>query len=308
MHRAIKTVFITGLALCMIGGGIYAIGAAAGGRTHVQKTGLDIKYSIQANQDGETKNQTNDSTKKSKELKTFYQEKTQLDSIRSLTVDFKHIDFKIKPSGDQHYYLKYTIDSKTQGNPLQIQSENGVLTMTEREAEASTFYIRTNIDFLDKMLGTDQQDAYTSLLILYIPEDNHLTDCTFQMGKGDMEIKGLQTDSMNLSMDEEGLKLTDSILQNSQIFLEVGDVTGKNISFRGDSTIKTDGDIKITMDSANADDLSIHAKAKDGDIETSKHFSGNITEKGDASIYQYQSGNGAHELNLISTDGDISIN
>ena len=99
----------------------------------------------------------------------YKQEKIPLDyDGEEIRADLKHVDFIVRLSEDNSFYLEYNISGKNDEPPLTVNTQDGVLILEEKNAKPATYYRGVFIDGISDNLKTEKTD-YTSVVTLYIP-------------------------------------------------------------------------------------------------------------------------------------------
>ena len=125
---------------------------------------------------------------------------------------------------------------------------------------------------------------------------------------GDTNIQNSNLKDLELKTGLDDLVMQNTSCTNSQIDMSDGDIKASNIVFRGNNKMTSSlGDITLGISEENLKDLSIQAETKLGDIKTRKSDKlGTITRNDDNVVLQSDEQN-KNELEIQSSDGDITF-
>ncbi|MEF2824994.1 MAG: DUF4097 family beta strand repeat-containing protein [Peptococcaceae bacterium] len=284
MKKSIKVLLVTACTLCVIGALLVGIGIANGGRENLRENVSNVH--------------------------TYTQEKTQLDAaITDLEVDINFANLIIKPSGNEHYYLSYHIDSASTTNPFSYDIENGLLHLQEADSEA-LYYERNAIDLLSLILEVDDENAIEnsdSTVTLYVPKDA-LNAVDLQMEYGDLSLNDCTLPSIKCHLAYGDLNVTNAEWTAASFGLEYGDVNGTGLRCNGLTQFAADyGDVTLVQTTI-PDTQSIQVTSEFGEVTINPAFGGTLT-KSDSDYTQYErlSGTDGHLLSIQTEYGDIAL-
>lgn len=325
MRKVTKAVLIAGVLLCVLGGGLYAVGRYTGGKEYVK------------NADAENS-----------KMETVTLDRKKLEEIQKIEADIADVDFEIEPSKDESFYLSYNLEKRKGKNPLTFEVEEGVLKLTEEGGYDSSVYVHVDLNFLDKLMGGKKAEVHKNVITLYVPAKKILEDCDLSLGDGDLSIAGLQCKNTDISLscgdltikdaefgnstistDDGDMNISDLVckelkvcsesgdiqfkeseLDHAVVTLNDGDLQAKEITLSGEVTIRDEtGDVDISLAADSAKNTEIEARTECGDIVVSKSLDGTkySDDYDDTSEYQRNIKNAAGYLNIKCEDGDISI-
>lgn len=325
MKKATKAVLTAGVLLCVLGGGLYAIGRYTGGKEYVK------------NADAENS-----------KMETVTLDKKKLEKIQKMEADIEDADFEIEPSKDDSFYLSYNLEKRKGKNPLTYEVEEGVLKLTEEGGYDSSVYVHVDLNYLGKLVGDKKAEVHKNVITLYVPAEKPLEDCKLSLGDADMSIVGLRSKNtdissswgdltiknsefdnstistgdgdmnisdlvckeLNLCSESGDIQFKGSELDNAVITLNDGDLQAKEVTLSGEVTIKDEtGDVDISLAAESAENTEIEARTEWGDIVVSKSLDGTkySDDYDDTSEYQRHIKTAVGYLNIRCEDGDISI-
>lgn len=236
----------------------------------------------------------------------YKQEKIPLDyDGEEIRADLKHVDFIVRLSEDNSFYLEYNISGKNDEPPLTVNTQDGVLILEEKNAKPATYYRGVFIDGISDNLKTEKTD-YTSVVTLYIPSDAEIKLMT-NMGEGDMELYGLNVKPIEIHMDEGDLELFDVAIKGGNIILVNGDIVAENMKLSQNIQMQTEnGDFLLELDPSFQDMLSIYANSE-MDIEVSEKLGGKLSESDEKAYFERKVKGSDDCLTIVSKYGDIMI-
>ena len=145
-----KNFLIIGTVFCALGTVLFASGIAAGGREYIKNTDLNTY-------NGSFSSEKSDSNH-------AILEKEKIDSFQNLNADLKHMDFSIRESDDENYYLSYNVETVKGIIPVSWQVENGTLNMSEKNGKTASGYLQIDIGFLQEFLTDGHVSDDTDML------------------------------------------------------------------------------------------------------------------------------------------------
>ena len=270
-----KNFLIIGTVFCALGTVLFASGIAAGGREYIKNTDLN------------TYNGTFSSEKSDSNHAIL--EKEKIDSFQNLNADLKHMDFSIRESDDENYYLSYNVETVKGVIPVSWQVENGTLNMSEKNGKTASGYLQIDIGFLQEFLTdghvSDDTDMLENQIIVYIPHKQTLENFSCQMNKGDFTLDSLncqnfhlQTNTGDISLrslqtkrgaisDKDGdISIIDSSLENMKLDASLGDLSAAESNFTDSILSLSSGDAELSNVSFNNN---CQITSKMGDIDLS---------------------------------------
>ena len=289
---------------CAVGILFFGVGIASGGRNYVKTADLNrISGTAMMN--------SSDSH--------AILSKTEIDAFSSVNVDLKNLDLDIKASDDNKFYISYNIETTDGMLPLSYQVQNDALNIVEKNGHESSSYIHIDINFLQEMLGQSHVIENSNKVTVYIPKKTDLSGFSCKMGygalnvkktviqneDGDINISDSTFKNLKLCTDLGSLKISDTILTNSQIEMMDGDVKAENISFSGENEFTSDlGDITLSIPKKTLSTLSIEAEASEINIPEEL---GNVTTDEDDTQLISSENKAQNSLQIENKDGDIKI-
>ena len=100
MKKIVKRLLMAGVISCGVGVILYGAGNLLGGKEYVRAANL---------------NRLSGTAMRNSEDGISRMPKTQIDDVSKIDVDFEYIDFHVKASEDDHYYLEYTLEGDEDG-------------------------------------------------------------------------------------------------------------------------------------------------------------------------------------------------
>lgn len=302
---------ITGITLCVAGLVLSAAGYFAGGKDFTYAS--DHVY-VSGGADSAKKN-------------LAVMEKQQMDAFTKLNVDFQNFDLDIRTSGDDHYYMEYSLEKGGNENPLTWENKDGELTLQEASGGKGGYYISYDLGNLLNHTEPQKQEEINTV-ILYVPKETQFSEAKIQLsdgdlildqgkfenfeadfGDGDVKIKDIQcTKKMQLKSNDGDVILEKADIADGIISLVDGDLKMNHSSLGGNVEIgSSDGDVFIQMENGSAAKTNIHLKTTDGDIVTDNLPQGKSDSKEDTSVYENKVDGATASLNVKCGDGDISL-
>ena len=312
MKNWVKICLFTGIGCIATGIILYGIGSFAGGKDYVRAADLNT-LSTSAMKD---------------ESSYSILAKTQIDDYHNLTVNLNILDLKVVPSGDEHFYISYNVNSDKQKSALTYNVENDTLTLKETDSSKGSF-VHVDINFLtDLFHDKDTPDSEDSVT-LYVPENTKLKKLNLNSDMSDIQIASVNADSGTIKTASGDIELKSCDLNNIALTSDMGDITIKgsnlntctltsnsgdfecsNITFNGDNSITSDmGEVDIESSTDNLTKLAIQVNTDIGDIDTSDKLNGYFKKNNDDSAQTYLTETKKPVGNLtIQTDsGDVSL-
>lgn len=283
MKKANKILLLLSLLLCLIGGVIFGIGSWAGG--------VDALHELRGNR-----------------TQSYDQDKTPLDTFTKIDANLNYADLTIRPSDDDKAYLEYHIDGPSNIKPLTATVKDDTLHLADWYSDEGYGYIHYNVlDLLDQLLADDQRiPMQEARAILYLPQ-SALADCSIDSDTGNLDIDGLTADTLSLKLGAGDLALANCIFADSDISVEIGDLTAEGLTLSGENTISTETG-SITLGLANPDALTIDATSEIGEIDLSDRYtSGALRETYDGSRFTQKPQNATGQLTLNAEIDNISL-
>ena len=114
-----KNFLIIGTVFCALGTVLFASGIAAGGREYIKNTDLN------------TYNGSFSSAKSDGSHAIL--EKRKIDSFQNLNASLKHMDFAVRESEDENYYISYNVETVKGVIPVSWQTADGTLNLSEKK-------------------------------------------------------------------------------------------------------------------------------------------------------------------------------
>lgn len=312
MKKALKTCLVTGVGCIAAGVVLYGAGALAGGKDYVRAADLN-RLSTSAMKD---------------ENSSAVLAKTQIDDYRNLNIDLNILDLKVVPSGDEHFYISYNVNTDKQNSALTYTVENDTLTLKETDSSTGSF-VHVDIGFLaDLFHDKDTPDSENSIT-LYVPEDTDLKklnlNCdmseiqitsvnadsgSIRTASGDIELKSCDLNNVTLNSDMGDFTIKKSNLDTCTLTSNSGDFECTNVTFSGDTSITSDmGEVDIEGPTDNLIKLAIQVNTNIGDIDTSDKLDGYFkkNENDSAQTYLKETGKPVGNLTIQTDSGDVSL-
>ncbi|MEJ8736393.1 DUF4097 family beta strand repeat-containing protein [Erysipelotrichaceae bacterium HCN-30851] len=290
MKKSTKRLCILGISLCIAGGIMCRIGY------FMDDSSISLSNIV--------------STINSNEEKHLYKlEKTKISDIQSLDFELSTSSFKVESSDDASFYISYHIQSAAKKDPISYEVKQNKLQIKEKELDNYT-----NID------------AENNEVILYVPKNNNLHDIKGNNDVGNINVKDLICNSLNLSADVGNISLTDmeirkgssssdvgninitnSSLSDFETKTYTGNITASLVSIKNNITMNCDtGKINIHLSDKNTP-IQIHAETNLGNIDVSDSLGGTLVKDVTESTYNLESSNPSGTLTLTVGTGNISI-
>ena len=302
MKNKIRHLLIVGAICCGAGIILYGAGNLLGGKEYVRAANL---------------NRLSGTAMRNSEDGISRMPKTQIDDVSKIDVDFEYIDFHVKASEDDHYYLEYTLEGDEDGvgskNPFTYEVVGDTLQLRENGGAVSSHnvfapgYMKIDIGAFSDILGGQEIQEYENEVTLYVPEDQLIAG-QIKMGDGDLEIADVKTDALKIALSYGDISLDGLTMKDSTVKSDDGDIEMTGMSFEGKNVVDTAyGDVDVILKDATKDSLDISCETKYGEIETSKDLKGNQNVSDDTSSYEKKVDHAAGNLKINADDGDISV-
>lgn len=206
--------YITGAVLAVIGTAVLAGGAFAGGRPGfvIDSDGFHL---------GDHR-------------KDFVQEKTELPKFSSAKLYLDYSDLEIVPSDT--FALEYGFYGQSYEPETEVT--DGVLTFREIPRE-NTFQIQFSI------LGDARSEK--NYVRLYVPREASLKELLVISAAGDVSVKEIAADSLNLQVVYGDAKLKSVEMEQGYIEMEAGDLIGDRLLAKELSVESDYGDVKLSF-------------------------------------------------------------
>lgn len=296
MKKIVKRLLIAGVIGCGAGILLYGAGSLLGGKEYVRAADL---------------NRMSGTAMRDSEDNINRMPKTQIDDASKIDVDFENIDFHIKASEDEHYYLEYTLEGDEVGvgqkNPFTYEAVGDTLQLRERGGVASSRYVKIDIGALSDIITGQETREYENEVTLYVPKDQMINGA-IKMGDGDLDVADVKTDSLKITLEYGDINLDELTMKDSTVQSDDGDIEASEVSFAGENVLSTKyGDVDISLCEEMKDILNISSRTDYGDIETAEKLKGNQNVSDDAASYEKEIEQAVGTLKIKTDDGDISI-
>lgn len=296
MKKIVKRLLIAGVIGCGAGILLYGAGSLLGGKEYVRAADL---------------NRMSGTAMRDSEDNINRMPKTQIDDASKIDVDFENIDFHIKASEDEHYYLEYTLEGDEVGvgqkNPFTYEAVGDTLQLRERGGVASSRYVKIDIGALSDIITGQETREYENEVTLYVPKDQMINGA-IKMGDGDLDVADVKTDSLKITLEYGDINLDELTMKDSTVQSDDGDIEASEVSFAGENVLSTKyGDVDISLCEEMKDILNISSRTDYGDIETAEKLKGNQNISDDAVSYEKEAEQAVGTLKIKTDDGDISI-
>ena len=300
MKKVMKRLLIAGVICCGTGIILYGAGNLLGGKEYVKAANLN-------RMSGTAMRESEDDIRK--------MPKTQIDDISKIDVDFENIDFCIKASEDEYYYLEYTLEGDEAGigvdekNPFTYEVVGDTLQLREQGGSVSSknVFLKIDIGAFSDFIGGQEVQEYENEVTLYVPEDQMIAG-RIKMGDGDLDVADVKTDSLKITLEYGDINLDELTMKDSTVQSDDGDIEVSEASFAGENVISTKyGDVDISLCEEMKDILNISGRTECGDIETAEKLKCNQNVSDDAASYEKEIEQAVGTLKIKTDDGDISI-
>lgn len=312
MKKALKTCLVTGIGCIAAGVVLYGAGSLAGGKTYVRDADL---------------NRLSTSAMKDKNSSAVLA-KTQIDDYRNLDIDLNILDLKVIPSGDEHFYISYNVNTDKQNSALTYNVKNDTLTLKESASSTGSF-VHVDIDFLaDLFHGNDTPDSENSIT-LYVPENANLKSMnlnsdmsdiqiasvnvasgSIKTASGDIELKSCDLNNVDLTSDMGDITIKKSNLDTCTLTSKSGDFECSNVTLKGDTSITSNmGEVDMESPTDNLMKLAIQVNTDIGDIDASDKLNGYFKKNEDDSAQTYlkETEKPLGNLTIQTNSGDVSL-
>lgn len=246
MGKGTKFGMLFGTGMFLVGIVLFLLGYAAGGKAYLAKTDLNKMSGNAGLKEGENE---------------FVLEKTKLGKLDGLSVDLDFMDFLVKPSEDENFYLSYEVQGKDGKNPLEYQVKAGILEVKETGSGFSG--IRVDVGGLQDLLLGKETSEKRNEVVVYVPKEAVLEDCHIMLSDGDMKAEGLRCGKAELELGYGNLELKDASFSNGRMVLSDGDIRAESTAFHGMELKLSYGDFSGSDSSVCEGSLSL----SDGDAE-----------------------------------------
>ncbi len=213
--------------------------------------------------------------------------KTKLETVTKLNVQLDSIaasaDFVIKPSGDEHFYLEYTLDANF--DELEYKMEGQTLTLSRKPLNS---IMVVNLNFFHPREKNE--------ITLYVPQDAGFDDISIRHS-GELSIFGLSLTAGNVLLENSEGKIEIDKLDSDTLMLEMdeGKITAANLEADGLSVSDSYGTCNFTnLSCKNAkfalDNSTLNLDAKSlGTLDcTAEYGDITLTLPGAADTYNYE--------------------
>ncbi len=276
MKKLVKILGITAMALCGSGIFLQLAGSALGGKEEIAKVQSACYH--------------------------FDIEKQKLSAPTQLMADLAHMDISLLPSTDENWYISYAIDSKKNENPLSIKEENGILYLSERNAQETMSYEQSNFFNITKHV------EYNSELTLYVPKKAVLDTCTLKLGDGELILEEMNTKHLQINMKDGDADISHIKAERFSITTADGDVTGYGFLGKHGEIMTDYGDIFLTTEKDFLQNINISASTELGDILISDSLTkSGILKEDDNGCTTYEKLGAENMWEIISENGDITL-
>ncbi len=293
------------LILCVLGLLLSGVGFLGGGMDYIKNTDIN-SWDVSENANAPK----------------YALDKTKLEKLSSLNVSMDNLDFVVKPSGDDNFYLSYKISGGYKEAPLSYNVSDGCLNISENARSSSIVYI--DVNFLINAFTSDTITQKNDEVVLYVPEGTTLTDSAIDLEDGALVLSQLAFTNSTIEADYGDMVLSATNCQNTTIQSDYGSITlnGNHLS---DSTVTTnEGDIDasslrcekavnvssdygdIVLALSNPENLAITADSDYGDIVPS-FIQGTLTTGSDKAHFTNNLTNATGSLTVKTNDGDIVL-
>ena len=290
MKKRTKYLCILGISLCVVGGIMCGIGYVMNDSSISLS---NIESTINSNE----------------EMHLYKLDKTKISNIQSLNLELNTSSFKVESSDDTSFYISYHIQSPSKKDPISYEVKQNKLQIKEEELDNYT-----NINTKDNKV------------ILYVPKNNNLHDIKGNNDVGNIDIKQLICNSLELKVDVGNISLTDmeikkgssssdvgninitsSSLSDFETKADIGNITASLSFIKSNIIMKCDtGKINIHLSDKNPP-IQIHAKTSLGNIDVSDSLGGTLEKDVTESTYDLDTSNSSGTLTLTVDTGNISI-
>lgn len=296
MKKIVKRLLTAGVIGCGAGVILYGAGSLLGGKEYVRAADL---------------NRMSGTAMRDSEDNVNRMPKTQIDDAEKIDVDFENIDFHIKASEDEHYYLEYTLEGDEVGvgrkNPFTYEVVGDTLQLREQGGVVSSRYVKIDIEALSDIITGQETREYENEVTLYVPKDQMIKGA-IKMGDGDLSVADVETDALKITSSYGEISLDGLVMKDSTVKSDDGDIEMTGMSFEGKNVINTEyGDVDVILKDETRDSLNISCETKYGDIEIAKDLKGNQNVSDDAVSYEKMVDHSTGNLKINADDGDISI-
>lgn len=195
MNKIAKTALMTGAVLCAAGVVLSTAGYFAGGKDFTYAS--DHFYVSGGNSSGK-----NSAGKNLEVMK-----KKQIEDFTKLKADFRNLDLDIRTSGDDHYYMEYTLEKSGKKSPLTWNDKDGELTLKESGGSGGKYYVNFNLGFLNGDLNKEEKLDERNTVILYVPEKAELSEAEIRLSDGDLTVEQLLCKNLDVTLSDGDMTL-----------------------------------------------------------------------------------------------------
>lgn len=224
----------------------------------------------------------------------FQLSKKKLQGFDTIKGDLKHVDMKIVPSDTKDAYITYKLTAKKNSNPFSYQVKNSTLILSEKEGMLNTYYqyVRT---------GKVLEQRNTNLVTLYLPK-KQLKSTVFTLGEGDISIKGLNTKTAEVTLQDGDMWLETSTVKGGSMKTKNGDFIFEKVTCENCKFTSENGDFQCSNFTVKKSELA----AENGDFIFGNSASEGCkitSENGDFQCSGFTMKNGT----LSSENGDVDL-
>lgn len=306
-----KVCLITGTACTIAGAALCGIGIVGHGLNYLRTADLNTLNSSGTN------------------ASPVVLEKTKINAFQALDLTLGDLDLEVLPSGDENFYLSYTVSRSGNEDPITWEVKNNTLSLTENTSGNSNHYFHIDIGFLSEILEHQDPDALDMNTIrLYLPKGTVLSDALISNNYGEMLLSDLSADKGTITLPNGSLDIKNCKLENCTVTSEFGDVDVNSSDLTDCTFTLSDGDADfedVVFDGINhvsceLGDISVESRRQsllklnltastnlgsiDLDDDLKKDF---MKTAGDSECVIHTRKNNQSELTLHSDDGDIEL-
>lgn len=274
MKTSKKTILLLSAVFIVIGVVITIIGIALGGKPGFSIGSNGIQSASQ------------------KESDNFFLKKTPLESFQNIDMEVAYSDIEILPSQDDNYYLEYVLKSEN-GKPT-YQVANNTFTFRQNSTKSFSF------DFA--IFDSEYLDTH---LKLYIPNKQVIDSFHVSSDSGDVSIKQVTMNSMNLELAYGDLALNHIIGNTLNVKMDSGEMEVSNSEVKDVTAENSYGD--VTFEHITADAMVLTIDSGDLEINNAKLTTLNSKNAYGDSLLHLADGIETYGCSLTTEYGDIEL-
>lgn len=225
-------------------------------------------------------------------------EKTQIENFSELDINIgSEADIILKPSGNDHFYLEYTLDGDYE------EPSYGISDGTFHFTQGSSGTAINGIYFFGP--GRLSKDIDPEIR-LYIPESAQLSDIKIYNDYGNLSIQQVTAGNADIQADYGDIDLTDSAFASAAITLSAGDFEADSSTIDELTYINEYGDSTLLLHDP-LEEYTFDLKTEYGVINVPLSAPGRLDASDIAEMTYTSQADGDKMIKFIAESGDIEV-